>query len=122
MGIADYQFANVSLLILLAVAVQRELCAAPNFLFATLRFLAAALMTIIAVGSNELTMISVLTILTVLLILAVKFRRDSARFWLTILTIGTVCSFLSVFAPGNMVRAADLTSNGIIRPPAWIGQ
>lgn len=85
MGIADYQFANVNLLMLLAVAVRRELCAATNFLVATLRFLAAALITIIAVGSNELTMISVLTILTALLVLAVKFRRESARFWLAIL-------------------------------------
>ena len=49
---------------LLAIAVRRELCAATNFLVAALRFLAAALITIIAVGSNELTMISVLTILT----------------------------------------------------------
>jgi hypothetical protein len=121
MGIADYQFANVSLLMLLAVAVRRELCAASNFLIATLRFLAAALITIIAVGSNELTMISVLTILTTLLVLAVKFRRESARFWLAILIIGTICSFLSGLAPGNMVRAAGLTSNGIIRPQAWVG-
>ena len=121
MGIADYQFANVSLLMLLAVAVRRELCAATNFLVATLRFLATALITIIAVGSNELTMISVLTILTALLILAVKFHRESARFWLAILIIGTICSFFSGLAPGNAVRAASLTSNGLFRPPAWFG-
>jgi hypothetical protein len=119
MGIADYQFANVSLLMLLAVAVRRELCEAPNILVATLRFLAAALITIIAVGSNELTMISVLTILTALLVLAVNFRRESARFWLAILIIATIFSFLSVLAPGNTVRAASLTNNGLIRPPAW---
>jgi hypothetical protein len=120
MGIADYQVANVSLLMLLAVAARRELCEAANSFFATLRFLAAALITIIAVGSNELTTIAVLTILAALLILAVRFRRTSARFWLAILIIGTICTFISVLAPGNAVRAASLTSNGIIRPPAWV--
>ncbi|EXF96295.1 hypothetical protein HK44_020775 [Pseudomonas fluorescens HK44] len=120
MGIADYQLANVALLFVLAVAARREFYPSNNYLIIALRFLTAAVITAIAVGSNELTMISVLTILSALLFLAVRLRRDSARFWLAILVIGVVCSFISVLAPGNAVRAASLTSNGLIRPPTWL--
>jgi len=60
MGIADYALGNVSLLLLLAIGAQQELGGQSKRMFSMLRFAVAAMVAIFAVGTNELTLISVL--------------------------------------------------------------
>jgi hypothetical protein len=116
MGIADYALGNVSLLLLLAIGAQFELCSKPNRVFSILLFVIAAAVSIIAVGANEVTLVTVLSLLAGASVLSIKRRTGSAWFWTSLFMIALLGALASILAPGNLARAQSLATDGMLRP------
>lgn len=117
MGVADYVLGNVSLLLLLAIGAQFEFCSKPNRAFSIFLFVIAAVIAIIAVGTNEVTLVAVLSLLAVASVLSMKRRTGRAWFWTGLFMIALLGAIASILAPGNMVRAQSLAADGALRPP-----
>jgi hypothetical protein len=117
MGIADYALGNVALLLLLAIAAQCELGGMTNRVLSILLFVTAAILSIIAVGTNELTMFCVMALLLGATALAIKHHTESVWFWIGLFIIAVLGALVSIFAPGNLARAQSLATDGMLRPP-----
>lgn len=116
MGVADYALGNITVLLLLAIGAQRELGSISNRGLPILRFVIAAVLSIIAVGTNEVTLISVLAMLFGAAVLAIKTRAGSARFWTALFIIALFSALVSIFSPGNLLRSQSLATDGMLRP------
>ncbi|HNY50493.1 MAG TPA: DUF6056 family protein [Smithella sp.] len=118
-GSFTYQIGNVFSILFIALCIRRETASDDQSLRALILLLSAGL-TVAAIGSNEVSMI-----LTVMLIAcgtwySVRERRQSRLFWLTLLLIGIVFTFISVLAPGNFQRFSTIDGDSMIRPTPWM--
>jgi hypothetical protein len=119
-GSFTYQLGNVFLLLLLALVAQQERGAASGWLVPGLRFAAGSILALVAVGENEVTLVCTLIVLATCAALAWLWQRRTIWFLTSLLAVAIVGALISVLAPGNMVRAASLSTDGMIRPSAWL--
>lgn len=120
MGVADYGLGNVALLLLLAVVVNQECRAVRGITVSWLRFVLASLFAVVAVGTNELTLVSVLTLLMLGTALSLRWRRQSLGFWGALLGVAVIASGVSILAPGNLARLQEIAGNESMRPSALV--
>lgn len=119
-GSFTYQFGNLCLVALCALVTGRELASDSGAIRAALRFAASATVALAAVGTNEVTMISVLFLLGCGTAASFTLRRDSARFWGGLLAVALAGTLLSLLAPGNALRADSVAADGMLRPAPWL--
>lgn len=119
-GSFTYQFGNVCLLALCALVAGRELSGDSGAIRAALRFFGSAVAALAGVGSNEVTMISMLFLLGCGTAASVTLRRDNARFWGGLLVVALSGALVSLLAPGNAARADALSADGMLRPAPWL--
>ena len=119
-GSLTYQLGNVALLLLLTLAAREERSTSSRWWASLLRFVAAAVVALVAVGANEATLLCVLVLTGCGATVAAMGRRRTVGFWVGVLIVATIGALASVLAPGNASRAASLTSSGMLRPQAWL--
>jgi hypothetical protein len=98
----------------MAIGAKRELITKKGPISTTLLLAIAAMLAFYAVGTNELTLIAVVTFVIVMLFVAVRFKRESMCFWLVISIVALVAAILSIACPGNVIREGTLVNNGYI--------
>jgi len=119
-GAFTYQFGNLCLLALCTVVAGRELAGASGAIRTALRFFGGAVAALAGVGSNEVTMIAMVSLLFCGTAASVTLRRDSARFWAALLAVALAGALASMLAPGNAGRADALAADGMLRPAPWL--
>lgn len=107
-GSFTYQIPNILTLFLLGLLIWRETTACTQTLWRLIALL-AALLTVLIIGANEISLL-----LTGLLLGGGAFqafwrRRDSRRFWLGLLLVALAATLVSLLAPGNQERYAGLS-------------
>lgn len=119
-GSFTYQIPNILLIFLLGLLIWRETTAKNNRL-RILIFLLSSLLVIAIIGANEVSLVLTVAILGGGVIYALRIRRDSGVFWTGLLMIAIGAVFVSVLAPGNYQRYADIAHDETtLRPSAWL--
>lgn len=119
-GSFTYQIPNVLFVFLLGLLIWRE-TTAKNSNLRILLFLLSGLLVIIIIGANEVSLALTITLLGGGVIYSLWMRRDSGVFWIGLLMIAIGAVLVSVLAPGNYQRYADIAHDETtLRPSAWL--
>ena len=118
-GSFTYQLSNVFMILLIAMLIRRE-TGLDRQPWRALILLLSSLLTIAAIGGNEISLMLTVMILTCGAWYAIRKHSESRWFWLTLLGIGIAASLASVLAPGNFQRVSSLGTDPMLRPTPWI--
>jgi len=106
--------------VLLALLIWRETRPPERNYRAILLFIASALAAIVAIGSNEISLLLTALTLSAGTLVALRTRRKSRTFWAALLACAVAAALVSVMAPGNGVRVASMQGDGMIRLNPWL--
>jgi len=118
-GSFTYQLGNVLVILLVALIIRRETTFNQQPLSGFLLFL-SAILTIAAIGTNETSLVLTFMIVAGGSWQAIRNRRQTAPYWLTLLFVAIVAALASVLAPGNFERFSTLENDSVLRPAWWL--
>jgi hypothetical protein len=118
-GSFTYQLGNVAIVLLAATLVLRERLGGVAGLRGTARFASACACAVAAIGANEVALVLVVLVLAAGTTVAWHLRRPTRWFWSGVLAVACAAALVSVFAPGNALRAAGIDNDGMLRLPGW---
>jgi hypothetical protein len=105
-GALTYQSANILLLVILGLSIrlldQQEHSKQHFRTFATL-----LVVIIIAMGTNETSMLALTTIVCLVFIMQLRSGWVKSKPWFILLAITLICFAIVIVSPGNAIRAAD---------------
>jgi hypothetical protein len=116
-GSFTYQLGNVAIVLLAASLVRRERLGRDAGPSGAVLFAAACACAVAAVGSNEVALVLVVLGIGTGSAVAWHLHRPARWFWSGVLVVACAAAFVSLFAPGNAVRAGGIGGDGMLRLP-----
>lgn len=118
-GSFENQLANIFLTILIALIIRREtVWDRPPW--SGIVLLLSVLLMMATIGTNEVSLVLTFMMIVCGSCYAIKTRRKSLSYWVTLLVIAIIAVLASVLAPGNFHRLSSLDTDGMLRPSPWM--
>lgn len=117
-GALTYQLGNVAFLMMIALLIRTERTTSSGHT-PLLSPAIAACFALIAIGSNETSMLLTVLSLGCGAAISIRLHRPAAKFWIALTAVALIGAAAAGFAPGNFARMGALESTGMLRPALW---